>query len=344
MLNLTDFGIYPNTGQDVTAGIANAVAVARTDMHGGNLYIPEGQYITSGPVGIDLRGVGQIRLYGDGPARTLITYMGTGIGIALGGNGTGICRKQGIEGIFVRQGVEGLWHPNQVSGNWGIATTHDAGSGVFIKDCAVVGFGHHGIVIGGPTGPTLVEDVEIYRCCGYGIVAANFGEAPQDLTINGGSIQDNWGGIALTEGCTSTGVYDTDIELGPEGRYPAIRIAVGGGHSFHNVTASAHSSLSEAALVYCEGFGNTFTGGLYLAPPGCDNFWFMGSNANSNVVMGGHHGGSTGYFARVWGGVDNSFISPNLKPGYHAGRAGVHSVSGADNRTFTIGIPAVPAI
>lgn len=333
MLKITDFGNV-GQGQNADAAYAAMLAVAKAEFR--NMETGPGEFVFT--TSIDLSGPNQLRLFCEGPDNTIITFNGSGAAVTLGGHAA--TRKSGISGAYIRRGDGTM--PSPIGGNYGISVPGaGAGTGVYIRDCALVGFGDHAIRIAGPTGPTVIEDVEIYRCASYGIVLAQHnGLAPQDVSIVRGSIQHMRGGINLCNTCTSTSVYDTDIELGPEALYPCLEIGVGGGHSFHNVTCSVGAVVTPAAVVYCEGFGNTFIGGLNFAGAQyVDNFWFNGSNANHNTVMGGHHMGSTGYFARVQSGVQNSFISPDLKPGYASGRGLVYNMSGASNQTFAVGVP-----
>lgn len=346
MLDLyEDFNIIGDGTTDHSEAIAEAIAEAKAGGGGGNLYAREGDYVISGAIGLNLIGPGQIRFKGAGPDRACFTYNGSGPGILIGASGVGITRKSGVEGIYIRRG-DGTLPTTMIPGNYGINTPDGGvGTGIYIRDVAVVGFGDHAIRIAGPSGPTLIEDFEIYRCSGFGIVQANVGggAVPQDVSIHGGSIQDMWGGIVMADGCTSSSVYDTDIELGGNAKYPAIVIGVCGGHSFHGVSASVGAMINEAAVVYCQGFGNTWIGGLNYAPPGVDNFWFHGSNANENSVKGGRYMGSSGYYARVQSGVDNAFENPSLG-GYDAGRGVVYDMSSPNNRSYVRGVPTAAGV
>lgn len=339
MLHIKDFGDV-GQGQNANTAYADMLAVARTEYR--DMELGPGEFVFTST--IDMGGAGQLRLYGEGPDNTCVTFNGNGPAFTLGGH-TGT-RKSGIEGVYMRRGDGTM--PSPISGNYGVSVpSAGAGTGIFIRDCAIVGFGDHAIRIAGPTGPTVIEDVEIYRGASYGIVLANAsGLAPQDVSIVRGSIQHMRGGIVLDAGCTSTSVYDTDIELGEEALYPALNIGIGGGHAFHNVTCSVGAVVAPAAVVYCEGFGNTFHGGLNFsnANSPVDNYWFMGANACKNTVIGGHHHNpSGGYFARVQSGVQNGFINPNLGT-YSSGKAVVFDMSSPANRSFTVGVPTAAGV
>jgi len=341
VLKITDFG-YVGSGQVADTAYADmrTVAVATSQ----DMSMPSGTYTFTVPV--DLSGPNQLRLYGEGPDHTILTYTGAGAGILLGGSTT--TRKSGVSGLYIRRG-DGTLPATMVPGNYGISVPNaGAGTGVYVRDCAVVGFGDHAIRIAGPTGPSVVEDVEIYRCSGYGLSLANAnGLAPQDVSIVRGSIQDMWGGIALGAGCTSTSAYDTDIELGANAKYPCLEIGVGGGHTFTNLSLSVGAPVWGNAVVYCEGFGNTFTGGLNFATGASEtaNFLFTGSNANRNTVTGGHYDNTTGgYFATVNGGVRNAFLNPDPTGNYAPGRWAVYDTSSPNNHSFVLGVPTAAGV
>jgi hypothetical protein len=312
--------------------------------------VPRGNYKWAGNTSLDMTGTGQVRLIGAGPWNTFITSSATSVpAITIGGHAT--TRKSRISGIFLTT-VVGTLPAAQVAGNYGIQVPDaGSGSGIEIRDCFIRGFANHGIRIAGPTGPTVIEDVQIEACAGYGIALASVGGvSPQDVSIVRGSIQAGWGGIYFGQDSTGGSVYDTDIELLTAATLPCVYIEGGsGGHSFHNLTASLGATPTPAAVIYIEGYGNTFTGGLNFAGVAVDNYLIVGIGAYNNTVIGGYHTNngttSSGYFAQITTGIKNVFISPyfletNPTTGYQAGKGTVFNTFGVDNKTTYINGPA----
>lgn len=229
-----------------------------------------------------------------------------------------------------------------------------AGLGIF--RCHVAGFGDNGILISGPTGPIVIEDCYIYQCAKYGIyMGISAGNTPtQNVTIVRGAIQSIPGGI-YNRGYATT-ITETDIELGPDGLYPAVftdghAVANAGSTTLIGVTTSCSTPLTPPGLITV--WGN----------PGCviqSCFSACADNATANVyvisdsgypntlVLGGVFTGSgtiSSYYPfyvnttlQAGAGMNFSVINPAVAA-YQTGRDIVYSnVSGLGARITTIGI------
>lgn len=358
-LNVMDYGAVGDGIADDTAAIQAAINAGKASSV--TVYMPTGIYKVTAT--LDLSGSGEVRLVGDGPGHTLIySTVTTTAGILLGGSAT--TRKSGVSGIFLRASA-GL-PAVQVSGNYGINVSDGAGDGVYVRDCWITGFANHAIRVAGQTGPTVIEDVQIDHCAGYGIAFIETGTGcAQDCTVNRGSIQLCWGGIYFDVTASSDSVYDTDIELSTAATLPAIYVKAGGGaHSFSGVTASLKAVPTPAAVVYIEGFGNTWVGGtvqVLNSIAGVDNFLFSGAGCQHNAIVGGYYvnsTGSSGYFVNISGAVDTCVIQPSVNSTlYQAGKdrindalanyttaIGVRTVGRGEADNHAVGFPAITTV
>ena len=335
--NVKAFGALGNGIADDTAEIQAALDAAYAV--GGTTYMPYGQYVVSAT--LNMTGANYRCLRGDGTWNTtIITSVINTPGILLGGNAT--TRKSRVEGIrLIRAGgLPGA----QVPGNYGIQCP-DAGTGdgIVIKDVYISAFADDAIRIAGPTGPTVIEDVQIDYCAGYGIEIAAVGVGyPQDITILRGSIQQSWGGIYIQG---SANVNATDIELGAAALYPCIYQVGGTGPStFTNVSASLAAVPALLGVVVISGFGNTIIGGINIAYVATNNLYFQGA-ATGNTVIGGYYVGSggvsSGYFASMGGAVRTSFISPFVTNTYEAGKGLVNDDPPGANLTLAAHVTTV---
>lgn len=351
IFNVLAYGADPTGVSDSAAAFNNAIAAVQAAGGLGVVYAPAGAYLAS--TTINLGAAVACTLLGAGKFHTKITATFTGAPlIRLGSTSLATFNQRVIDICLI--GTAPSSTGSAVSGSYGIQflnTDPYATAATEITNCWVTNFMDDAINIAGSTGPVAVRDCTIASSRGWGIHVGDRSastQAPQDVTVYGGSIQDIWGGIKL-DNAYGFSCYETDIELINAGQYPAIWIKQSGGGSygclFSGLSVSMNTVPSPAALIYVEDSGgHTFIGCQTLATGGVmDNFYFTGTAAQGNTIVGGFHaacgGGSTGYFATLTQGTDLTVITPLLASNYESGKNRVRETSYPYNRAITLGMP-----
>jgi hypothetical protein len=217
-----------------------------------------------------------------------------------------------------------------IAGNYGIYLPgfHDgvghAISNIVIENVKVEQFGDNGIRLQGPTGPVRIINSVVNDVGDYGIkITADSKtppDCPQDVTIDGGSIQGTArGGISIDGGgstVASLTVRDVDIELGSAQTKPTLYLkgTFGGVYSGLTLSSSVSSLSVGDANIYLDANanGNTFTGTLNYATGGLHNIHVFG-NSTDNSFVGGFSVNKNappaglGFKAKVTSGKRNAF-------------------------------------
>ena len=308
--NAAGDGIADDTGAIQAA--LNAAAVA-----GGIVLLPPGTYFVSAT--LDMTGGGasttDVQLWGSGPVTTtIVTSVTTTAGILAATSGT---RFQRIQNLSLYQSGRVL-PAAQRAGNYGIATAASGvGYSLVLDHVEVVYFGNAGVYLQGATGPTCVRDCSIQYTAGYGVQVATGGSSPQDVCIEGGNIQNGWGGIQIGQSCNSFSILAVDIELTSTAKYPALYLE-GAGGSVVKCTVGLAAVTTPNALVYCKASaGCVFVGGYFIVTiAGVDTIQWD-TNTNGCVIAGGTFVNVTpggGYFVNVLdsSATGNVVIAPYL--------------------------------
>lgn len=191
-------------------------------------------------------------LVGGGMGSTLITCIhptnpAIKIGYAHSGEPSAVLRE------FHLRGAAGST-PSFVSDNYGLTLTGGSAFGIsnlIIDSVSIDQFGDSGVRIIGPTGPVGLNNVVANDCGNFGIevVADVDNNAPQNVSIYGGSIQGTCkGGIGIdgggSSGLTGLSIDGPDIELGASQTKPCIYLRNVSGAHIRATCVSSVASLS----------------------------------------------------------------------------------------------------
>lgn len=235
------------------------------------------------------------------------------------------------------------------AGNYGIYLPGVTGiANLNIEYCRLELFGDDAILIQGPTGPVKLIDNYILNINGYGItIRKNVAgtECPQDVTIDGGIIQECLGGInadGTSLSIASLNVIDVDIESTINTK-PCLNLVNVIGGVFTNTTCTGTGTLSfGSGVVNTSGacVGNVFNGLLTNTDNASYNFYFSGTG-NNNTVIGGYHfteDSTNSYFAAVTGETNATFLGPEVNTASYATNRNVVVSDAESNRVSTKGV------
>lgn len=319
VLNVMDFGAVGDGVTDDTAAIQATIAALGED--GGIVFLPGGSYLTSAPLdmtaGQPVASIGgRVWIKGINPGTSKILPRHDGAAI-MAANYLSVFNH--ISDLSIIGAGDGTVN---VPGQYGITTDDSTGSGLIVNNVQIANLGDAAIRIGGPTGPTVIQDVQIVYIAGYGIeLVAVGGVHPQDVSIVRGSIQGSFGGIYANY---SMGLHvsDTDIELGATALYPAIYlISACYGVTFTDVTASIGGSgeCTPNAVVALTGnaAGVTWVGGIVATNhETMDCVLINGAGVLHNSFIGGLYSGkgtvTSGYPFRLTAGQGLKVVNPHL--------------------------------
>lgn len=338
--NVRAFGAVGDDVADDTAPFLAAIAALPST--GGVISMPSGTYRVTDTLNFSFASTG----------KTSITLRGTGI-LATRIHSTVTNRPAIIsndtfnsntfEGFDLYQVTHAL--PVFRAGNYGIRNVGGDAPYLALRNLNVRFFGDTGIRLEAGNGPFVLQDIAVQSCASYGIHLIPLGTStPVEVQIIGGNIHECIGGLRLT-GAASTGVYDTDIELGTVALYPALVIdGASRGGVFNDLSLSVQAIPSPAAVVsISNGVGMVFNGGQYTtASANVDAILLDSTAARLNTFHGGHFEISGGgwYAQCINGAKQNFFISPNLF-GFAAGKGMVKNSTDTGDAVLFVGSSAV---
>lgn len=342
----SDFNIraFSAVGDGVADDINSFLAaIAALPSTGGVISMPSGNYKVTDTINLSFASTGKnsIVLRGAGVGATKITSTVTNRP-AIISNDT-FNQANILEGFDLYQSGNVL--PAFRAGNYGIRNVGGDCPYLSLRNLRVRFFGDIGIRLEAGNGPFSLQDVEVQSCASYGIHLVPLGASPPvEVQIIGGNIHTCVGGLRLT-GAVSTGVYDTDIELGTVALYPSLVIdGAAAGGVFNDLSLSVQAVPSPAAVVsISNGFGMVFNGGQYTtASANVDGILLDSTAARLNTFIGGYYtisGG--GYIAQcINGAKQNTFIAP-LPLNFAAGKSIIKNSSDTGDTVLFVGSSAI---
>lgn len=330
---------------------AFADAIAAAGVAGGTVYVPPGIWSASATIDLTVSSTSDtISLEGAGAwASSICTSVSGSAGIKASTIDTRFQRVANLSIESTLGGGSGTIPAIPIAGTDGIFI-REAGFQTVIDSVYVKAFPSNAVYVTGQTGPVVVRDSHLQNNAGYGVYVAGLsGVYPQNVMVDGGSIQHQWGGIKV-EGGALFSAKRIDMELGDEASSPCVWIGSVtdvNGIVFENLTCSTGDEaivVAGAAVLFENSRGTEWIGGIVqVASPATHNFQINGANSTHNSIRGGYYtnlSAGGGYFVAFGSSAPKYLFvdNPDLNTGSW-GASGKDIVNDyADNLVTAVGV------